>query len=157
MANDPLSIYVGNAELGTDKAQQPPGKVRQLRDVINDAFAFIRSYEANQAFATVTIEQLMNDQIARNGESGDSYSAKYDPYTYDPAKTQPASQTPTGLSNNLSGSDTERPTRYDRITAIMNNIQAVVDDIKKTPPVAVASASEYTLETQASLDSQDEE
>ena len=117
---------------------------RKLRETISDAYAFIRSMEANQALATVTLEQMMEDQIKRNGESRESNSQQYDPTTYDPTKNVPETQVPEERANFLGGSDTSRPTKLDRVLAIVNAISAVVKEIKAKETVDVAKPSEYT-------------
>jgi hypothetical protein len=117
---------------------------QRLRAVISDAFAFIRSMEANQAFATVTLEQLINDQIARNGDSDRSNAAQYDPYSYSAEKLEPASVEPAERANFLGASDTSRPTKLDRVLALVNSISDIVDQIKSKTPVDVATPEDYT-------------
>lgn len=128
--------------------------IRRIRDVIADAYSFVRSMEANAAFATVTIEELMGDQIKRNGETSRSNSSQYDPYSYDAKKNKPASSEPSKRVNFLGGSDTYRPTKIDRILAIQNNLSAVIDQVKTLEPYEVAGAKEYTdsAETGIGLD-----
>ena len=132
---------------GDEGAETTPG--RRLRAAISDAFAFIRSAEANQAFATVTLEELMNDQINRNGDSDRSNAAQYDPYSYDPEKVEPSSAEPAERANFLGGADTGRPTKLDRVLALVNSIEDIVKQIKDKEPVDVADPEEYTgkLET----------
>jgi len=137
MAED-LDIVVEN-----EASEEGESSERRLRAVIGDAFAFIRSQEANAALATVTLEQLMNDQIARNGDSDSSNAAQYDPYTFDHSKETPASSEPAERANFLGGSDTERPTKFDRVNALVEAIEAVVEDIKAKDPVEVADPEAY--------------
>jgi hypothetical protein len=122
--------------------QQSKSDSTRLRQVLSDAFTFVRSAEINQAIATVTIEDLMGDQIKRNGESNDSRYAQYNPYSYDPAKPPPKSQVgePT---NFLSGSDTSRPTKIAMIQALKNELTSVIDLVKAKEPVDIASSEEY--------------
>jgi len=117
---------------------------QRVRAILSDAFAFIRSVEANQAFATVTLEQLITDQINRNGDSDRSNASQYDPYSYNGDKVEPASVEPVERANFLGGSDTARPTKLDRVLSLVNSISDVVDQLLETPPVDVASPEEYT-------------
>jgi chemotaxis response regulator CheB len=116
---------------------------KNIREILADAFTFVKSMESNQALAAVTIEELMGDQIKRNGESAKANTSQYNPYEYDPTKAQPASQIPTEVANFLGGSDTGGPTKLDRVLAIKNILTALVTEIKKTEPLEVAGAQEY--------------
>ena len=98
---------------------------RQIREVISDAYAFIMGAEANKAIATVTLEDLMEDQIKRNGESAKSNASQYNPYSYD-SKDEPAGQEPETRANFPGGADLTvvtidgeevqaRPTKLDRV------------------------------------------
>lgn len=120
-----------------------PKPSRRLRAIIADAFSFVRAAEVNQAIGTVTIEQLMEDQIKRNGESVLSNSNQYDPYSYDSATDQPASEDPAERANFLGGTDTNRPTKLDRVLAIKNEVEGVIEDIKTMDPLEVAGAEEF--------------
>lgn len=120
-----------------------PSAGKRLRAAVNDAFAFIRSAEVNAAIASVTLEQLMGDQILRNGESERSNAAKYDPYSYNPGEDEAAGDEPLKRATLPSGVDTERPTKYDRVLAIVNVLSDVIAEIKKLEPVAVYEAEEY--------------
>ena len=82
---------------------------QRLRQILADAFSFVRSAELNQAIATVTIEDLMFDQIKRNGESNNSNYAQYSPYDYDPKNPKPAGVATGNVVKFLGGSDTSRP------------------------------------------------
>jgi hypothetical protein len=117
---------------------------RRLREAVADAFTFIRSQELNQAIATVTLEQLMGDQISRNGESERSNASKYDPYSYDPESFEKASAKKVVRANFLSGADTNRPTKLDRVLAITTSLSKVIDEIKSQQPLDVAKPEEYT-------------
>jgi hypothetical protein len=150
---DPLELYVASPD-ATD-ANQAPSASKRLREAINDAFTFLRSCEANQAFATVTLENLIVDQIARNGDTARSNAAQYDPYSYNPAVDETASGAPVERANYLGGADTTRPTKLDRVLAVMNNIQAVVTEIQTTQPVDVASPEEYSSQLEVSAPTQD--
>jgi hypothetical protein len=150
---DPLEIYLAGPDATGEN--QAPSASKRLREVIGDAFTFLRSYEANQAFATVTLEGLITDQIARNGDTARSNAAQYDPYSYNPTVDETASGTPIGRANYLGGSDTKRPTKLDRVLAVMNSIQAVVTEIQTTQPVDVASPEEYSSQIEVSVPTQD--
>ena len=126
------------------KENLEPKPFRKLRDVVADAYAFIRSVEANQAFATVTLEELMGDQIKRNGESSRSNAAQYNPYSYIPGTELPAGLEPGERANFLGAADTGNPTKFDRILALKNNLTDTINDIKKLTTVEVADVGEYT-------------
>lgn len=141
MSDQDYAIYTDLGIEEEESSSQSPS--RKLRNVIADAFTFIRSMEVNQAIATVTLEQLMVDQIARNGESAQSNAAQFDPYGYDPEAPAEASSEAPERANFLGGADTNRPTKMDRLMAIMNAIDGAIAEIKKLEPVEVASAEEY--------------
>jgi len=109
-----------------------PSVSRKLRAVLADAFAFVRSVESNRALQTVTLDQLINDQIRRNGDTSRSNAAQYNPYSHDPEKVEAASAEPPKRGNFLGGADTERPTKLDRILALKEEIGATVEEVKKT-------------------------
>lgn len=111
-------------------------KVRRILEVISDAFSFVRSAEANAALATVTLEELIGDQIKRNGETAKSNSNQFTPYEYESGKESPAGEE-APRANFLGGSDTARPTKIDFILAVQNELSAVIDDIKANPPEVV--------------------
>jgi hypothetical protein len=120
-----------------------PSPAKLFREVLADAFTFVRSAEANQALAAVTLDDLIEEHIGRNGESADSNAHKYNPYSYDPAASPPAGTKPPPRVA-VSGTTATAPTRLDRITAIHNELQVVIADIRARPPVEVADAAEYT-------------
>lgn len=136
MSTDDLTSFV--------EANLEPDHGKKLRAAVADAYSFIRSMEANAAIATVTLEQLMGDQILRNGESERSNKSKYDPYSYDPTEDEAASEEPVKRANYPSGSDTERPTKLDRVLAIVNNIKDVVSQIKELDPTEVEGEEAYS-------------
>jgi hypothetical protein len=108
--------------------------------------------EVNSAFATVTIEELMGDQIRRNGESKTSNASQYNPYSYDETKTKPVGKEPPKRVNFLGGSDTYRPTKLDRILAIQNEISTAITELKKTKPEDLATTEEYSLSGEDGVD-----
>jgi hypothetical protein len=93
--------------------------------------------------ATVTLDQLIGDQIKRNGESTDSNAAQFDPYSHDTAGNQPAGTRPQERANFLGVADGNAPRKLDRILAIKNALSDVIAEIKKAEPVEVADADEY--------------
>jgi hypothetical protein len=111
-------------------------RVRKIVEVVSDAFAFVRSAEANAALATVTLEELIGDQIKRNGESANSNSNQFTPYDYESGRETPAGDE-APRANFLGGSDTARPTKIDFILAVQNELSAVIEDIKANPPDVV--------------------
>jgi hypothetical protein len=120
-----------------------PSVSRRLREVVSDAFAFVRSAEANQALATITLDDLINDQIKRNGETALSNAAQYNPYSHDPKEDGAAGGEPAERANFLGGSDTGQPTKLDRVFALQNELTAVITEIKAMEPIEVADAEEY--------------
>jgi len=138
MSQDDLTSFVesGNG-IFDDNSEPIPAK--KLQAVVADTYAFIRSVEANDAIASVTIEQLMGDQILRNGDSERSNKSKYDPYAYDSAEDEEASAEPVNRANYPGGSDTQRPTKLDRVLGIVNNLEDVISQIKEMEPADVIS------------------
>jgi hypothetical protein len=127
------------AEIDDDLAQNEKNqKMRRVLEVISDAFAFVRSAESNAALATVTLEQLINDQILRNGETAKSKANQFTPYNYDDKET-PAGEAAV-LVNTAGGSDTTRPTKIDFILAVQNELSAVIEEIKANP----STVEDYT-------------
>ena len=121
-----------------------PSTSKRLRAIVSDAFAFVRSEEANKAFATVTIEDLMEDQIKRNGESDKSNSAQYNPYSYDANSALPDGIEPGARANYVGGSDTQRPTKRDRVLAIQAEIGEIVEKVKASEVIEVSGFESYT-------------
>ena len=121
-----------------------PRSSKRIRAILADAYAFIRSAEANQAVAAITQEELISDHIKRNGESSASAKAKFDPYSYDPGKAQPEGETPPERVNFAGGTDTGRPTKMDRLLALKNELESAVDEVKKMEPIELEGAEAYT-------------
>lgn len=128
----------------TDAAK--PEVSRKLRVVLADTFTFIRSREANREAATVTFEQLMGDQIKRNGDTDQANASQYDPYRYDPSKPAPEGVEPAKRANFLGGTDTNRPTKIEMIRAMQNEIEGVVEEVKKLGVITVSNYAEYANE-----------
>ncbi len=126
------------------KESLDPKSGRRLRAIVADAFAFIRSVESNKALATVTVEDLMGDQIKRNGESGKSSSKQFDPYAFDSNGELPDGVDPAKRANFAGGSDTNRATKRDRIIAVESEISDVVREIKKLGVIEVSGFTGYT-------------
>lgn len=132
-------------EIDDDLAQNESNqKLRRVLEVISDAFAFVRSAEANAALATVTLEGLINDQILRNGETAKSKANQFTPYSYEdketPAGDQSEAPEDLALANTAGGSDTTRPTKIDFILAVQNELSAVIEEIKANP----STVEDYT-------------
>lgn len=107
---------------------------RRIRQGLADLFSFVRSREANQAIAAVTHEQLIQEQVARNGETDRSRSSSFDPYGFDPNKVEPAGVQPLSRSNFVSGTDVNLPTKMDQILAMKNVLDSLIRDLKEIPP-----------------------
>jgi len=127
---------------------------RRVREVISDAYSFIVSAEANKALASVSLEDLMGDQIKRNGETALSNASQFNPYSFDENGNIPASEEPEERANFLGVVDTSvvkvgeeevqsEPTKLDRILAIQGELSSVIQEIKATKPVQVADAETY--------------
>lgn len=123
---------------------EEPASHKQFRRVLSDAFAFIRSVEANTAFASVSLEDLMEQQIARNGETAKSNAAQNNPYSYDPENPAPDGLEPAPRANFLGASDLGRPTKIDTILALKNELSDIIKEIKEKEPVEVADADTYS-------------
>jgi hypothetical protein len=136
--NPDEGVYTG---LESDPPETTPAS--QVREVIADAYSFIRSVQANAAFATVTLEQLISDQITRNGETSRSNGRQYDPYSYNPQHPPPAGLDVSRV-NFLGGADTTQATKLDRVLAIRNRLASVIAQIRAASPTSVASTRQYT-------------
>lgn len=125
---------------------EDPNPGRRLRAVISDAFAFVRSAEANLALATVTLEDLVGEVITRYGETVDSNASQFNPYSFDPSKAeeQPAGTKPTERANFIGGFPLDRPNKLDRLLALEAELEAVIEDIKTQEPIKVSDQSEFT-------------
>jgi hypothetical protein len=136
---------------------------RRVREVLSDAYSFIRSAEANKAIATVTLEDLMGDQIKRNGETDLSNASQFNPYSYDVKEDVPAGGEPEERANFIGGADISvvtidgekvqsRPTKLDSILAIQAEIESVIEEVKAATPVRVADAKTYTDAGEVGID-----
>ena len=124
---------------------------RQILSALGDMYTFVQSSEVNRSVAAVTFEQLLKEQINRNGDSERSNGSTYDPYSFDPDNTEPATQQPINRANFLSGSDTNQPTKLDRVLAIQNNVQSLVDAITALPLEGVLGADEADRASESDL------
>jgi hypothetical protein len=123
--------------------------VARLRLVLNDAFAFVRSAELNKELSSVTIEDLMSELIARNGESDKSKSGEYNPYSTGGEETvasedTPETQTPVDPGNYITGTEALNPTKMDRLMALKDEIADTVAAVKAYDPSEIADAEDYT-------------
>ena len=141
-----IDVIVDQQEKKTD-----PVTSRRIREVLSDAYAFIRSAEANAALATVTLEELIGDQINRNGDSDRSNASQYNPYSFQANKDSPEGIAPTDRANFLGAADTQRPTKLDQIRAIQDELSSVIEEVKNTPPVDVAPPEEHTEASELSI------
>jgi hypothetical protein len=112
---------------------------REILRALSDMYTFVRSVEVNRAVQAVTFTQLIREQIDRNGDTERSNKSQYDPYGYRPDAPEPAAREPLARANFLSGTDTNQPTKLDRILAIQNNITALVQHVKAMDIVDVTS------------------
>lgn len=104
-----------------------------FRRTLADAFTFVRSREANRAIATVTVEQLAVEQIARNGET-DLSQANTNNQEYDPTAAVPASTDPINTVSFVSGSDINLPSKVDRIRALRDQLVQSLRVVRSIDP-----------------------
>jgi hypothetical protein len=123
---------------------------REIRRTLADMYTAVRSGEANRAIQAVTITQLLQEQVLRNGDTDASNARQFTPYSFDPDAVVPASQQPLGRANFLSGTDTNNPTKLDRVLALKNIISDLVDQVKELP-VEDVSATELGDDPQGEL------
>lgn len=107
---------------------------RRIFTALSDIFTFVRSQEANKAISSVSVEDLIQEQIKRNGEEALSNEIQYDPYAFDLSKPPPKSQQPFARANFLSGSDVNLPTKMDRLLAMENVVADLVKQVEKIDP-----------------------
>jgi hypothetical protein len=119
--------------------------IKKLRTVINDGFTFVRSYETSRALGAVTIEDLINEQIARNGETEKSKKNKYDPYEEIEVASENTPVVTEGkeVGNFVSGTESTNPTKMDRLLAMKNAMTATIDLIKSYDPTEIADIETY--------------
>jgi len=151
MSKNELSVYTDI----TEKSLEPTVS-RRLRAVLADAYSFVRSREVNAALATVTLEELIGDQIKLNGESGASSGAEFNPYAFKPGEESPASTEPTRTAF-LGGSpvgteDNPLPTKLDRVLAIQAELTDVIESVKKVSPVEVSDFEKYVDQSEVGLE-----
>lgn len=139
----PITATLGNEGLPSTLVGMAGKNVKAL---LADAMTFVRSAEANQALASVTLEQLMGDQITRNGDTAGANKSQYNPYSYDPDKVPVASEEPKTVANYLGVSDTGGPTKLERVLAIQNELASTITELKKIDPAEVADPQEYAAE-----------
>jgi hypothetical protein len=121
----------------------PISSSRRVKELLGDAFAFVRSAELNKAMSAVTIDDLIVDQIKRNGETATINKYSFNPYSYNPAAAPPAGLIPEGAANFLSGADTRRATKLELITALNNEIVLLVDEMLRTPVQQLVDTDDY--------------
>jgi len=121
----------------------PVSSSRKVKELLGDAFAFVRSAELNKAISSITIEELMDDQIKRNGETAAVSKYGFNPYSYDPAAPPPEGVLPEGPANFLSGADTRRATKLEAMTALHNEIILLVDEMLRTPVQQLVDTDDY--------------
>jgi len=114
---------------------------KRLRAILNDAFAFVRAYEATANLAQVSLEDLMAEQLARNGSSEASDKAKYNPYAIPVVEEDGSSSESTPEVSDyqttgvfVSGTEMTNPTKMDRLLALKNEIEAATESAKKFIP-----------------------
>jgi hypothetical protein len=118
-------------------------------------YTFVRSQEANRAIQAVTFEQLIQEQIARNGDSDRSNASQYSPYSFDAESyakgTEPAGRVPLARANFLSGTDTNSPTKLDRVLALKQGVSSLVQQIKDIPIEDIVSGDFASEDNQGDL------
>lgn len=117
--------------------------LRKIRAILGDAYTFVRSMEANRDLESVTMEELMEEQILRNGERDASNMREFNPYTYESGGETPAGQDPPRIGNFISGTDAQNPTKLDRVEALGSVISGTVSSLKQTEPEDIADVEDY--------------
>ena len=132
----------------TDAPRDAKTRRRRFRLLLNDALAFVRSVEVNRALQGIGWEELMNEQIQRNGESSTSAEKQYNPYSHDPLGTPvsgevaPKVESYGPAGNYVSGTNEANPTKFDRILALEAEIEGAVLNIMNTDPEFMADPQE---------------
>lgn len=116
--------------------------IQQITELIADAFTFVRSAEANRELATVTLEDLIEDQISRNGDPESAGASQYNPYVIQPSEGAPATEVV--VPDQVSGTRAASASKLERLLAIKNSIHDMVSELKERDPSEVASADEYS-------------
>lgn len=130
----------------TEKEQTNAEKaktLRKIRAILGDSHTFVRSMEANRDLESVTMEDLMEEQIQRNGEQDGSNLKEFNPYAYEPGEATPSGNDPPRIGNFVSGTDAANPTKLDRVTALENVISATVSQLKEMEPEDIADVEDY--------------
>ena len=109
-------------------------RIRRFMRVISDTYAFVQSQEANKAISSVTLEQLVSEQIKRNGDPVDSRVNTYTPYSFDPAESGAASELGLQRANFIGGADINQGTRFDRLVQLRRELDSTIDQIQKIDP-----------------------
>jgi predicted transglutaminase-like cysteine proteinase len=132
----------------------------EMNKALADAFSFVRSQEANQALAGVTLDQLIAEQIARNGESSASQKSVYNPYSYDTASDAEPESSPvssevspafvTGVNAQVKDGVLLAPTKLTRLEAIKETLNEAINSIKDIDPEQLVNLE--TLEEGGPID-----
>lgn len=131
--------------------------INQLRLVLNDAYAFVRSYEINRALSNISIEDLINEHIDRIGTSEVSEKNKFDPYA-DPS-TETANDNPAPVTdgkkpgNFVSGTDMRNMTKRDRILKMQAALVTTLVAVKGYDPKELADAEDHANAAEEIIDS----
>jgi len=121
-----------------------PNASRRVQMVIADTYSFIRGAEANKAISAITFEELISDQIKRNGTSDEAQAAQFTPYDYDPENSaKPAGLKPQEKVLSAGGSDVGRPSKLSRLLAIKSVLSSTIDAVKKLEPLELSDEKAY--------------
>lgn len=116
-----------------------------IRGALSDVYAFVRSREANKKLANVSVLDLIEEAIQRNGTSEDA--ARFATSSEEtPEENTPASQTPLNSANFVSGTSINQPTKLDVITALQSELDGLIDEIKSIEPVDLLDPADSTEE-----------
>lgn len=102
-------------------AQDNSKAVDHFRRIVGDAFAFVRSAEANKALSGVTLDSILSEVIARSGDEAVDSGV---------------------VGNYLTGTDASSPTKISRIQKIKNDISETVESMKEYDPSDLEVAEE---------------
>lgn len=127
------------------------GARRQLELILADAHTFVLSAEVSKAIAAVTVDQLIQEAIDRNGDSETSKTTKFDPYAIDISQPPTASERPLEQESFVSGSNLSGATKIDRIHALRAELRSTVEEVKKMPLSAVQESDRVVDDSRDSI------
>lgn len=116
---------------------------KRIRATIGSVYAFVQSREVNRALSSVSIEQLMVEQILRNGSTDNA--KKYETSssaTTDENNRTPATQVPINTSNFVSGTDAYSASKIEQLNSLQSELNGLIDVIKNIDPIQILDPRE---------------